>query len=621
MDIAGIVAEGRQLQRAQRLDEALARFTTALALDPDHLEALGNRGSVLGALRRYDEALRDYDRALALSPNHAMLLYNRGSALLLSGRPAEAVESFDQALALNPDAAEIWNNRGNAVRELSRALEAIASYDRAIALKPDYAKAFYNRGNAHWVDLKQIEPALENFERAFAIDPECDNLRGDLLHLRMHVGDWQGFEAQKNLINEGVRAGRRVVGPFAYQAIAESPADLQACSALYAAGRYPARTARGAAKAYAHEKIRIGYLCGEFRKQATSFLTAGLYEQHDRGKFHITAYDNGWSDDSPLRHRLEKAFDAFTDISGLSDRVAAEKIAADEIDILVNLNGYFGSHRMGVFASRAAPIQVNYLGFPATLGAPYMDYILADKIVIPEQERKFYSEQVVYLPVSYQVNDSKRILGKAPSRAEHNLPADGFVFCNFNQSYKLTPDIFAGWMRILKQVPGSLLWLLAGNPSFPENIHSHTQHAGVAQGRIVFAPMIDAEDHLARIQLADLFLDTAPYNAHTTGSDALWAGVPLITARGATFPGRVAESLLTAAGLPELITADLPSYEKLAVTLAREPARLRPLRQRLQTRSALFDTARFAQGIEAAFTRMAELSRTGQPAQGFYVEN
>jgi predicted O-linked N-acetylglucosamine transferase (SPINDLY family) len=621
MDIAVIVAEGRQLQRTQRLDEALACFTQALALDPDHLEALGNRGSVLGALQRYDEALRDYDRALTLVPNHAMLLYNRGSALMLSGRPAEAVESFDQALALNPDAAEIWNNRGNALRELNRALEAIASYDRAIALRPDYAKAFYNRGNAHWVDLKQIEPALENFERAFAIDPECDNLRGDLLHLRMHVGDWRDFEAQKKRINQGVKAGRRVVGPFAYQAIAESPADLQACSMLYAAGRYPARTARGPAKAYSHEKIRIGYLCGEFRKQATSFLTAGLYEQHDRGKFHIAAYDNGWSDDSPLRHRLEKSFDAFTDISGLSDRAAAEKIAADEIDILVNLNGYFGGHRMGVFASRAAPVQVNYLGFPATLGAPYMDYILADKTVIPEQERPFYTEQVVYLPVSYQVNDSKRVLGKTPVRADHALPADGFVFCNFNQSYKLTPDIFAGWMRILKQVPGSLLWLLEGNPSFPENIRRHAQHAGVAPERIVFAPMIDAEDHLARIQLADLFLDTAPYNAHTTGSDALWAGVPLITARGTTFPGRVAASLLTAAGLPELITADLPSYETLAVTLAREPERLKPIRQKLQTRSALFDTARFALAIEAAFTRMAEISRAGRPAQGFSIEN
>ena len=616
------------MQRAQRLDEALACFTKALALNPDHLEALGNRGSVLGALRRYDEALSDYDRALALSPNHAMLLYNRGSALLLSGRPAEAVESFDQALALNPGAAEIWNNRGNALRELNRTLEAIASYDRAIALKPDYAKAFYNRGNAHWVDLKQIEPALENFERAFAIDPECDHLRGDLLHLRMHVGDWRDFSAQKNLINTGVRAGRRVVGPFAYQAIADSPADLQACSVLYAAGRYPARTARGPAKVRAQGKIRIGYLCGEFRKQATSFLTAGLYEQHDRAKFHIAAYDNGWSDDSPLRHRLEKAFDAFTDISGLSDREAAEKIAADEIDILVDLNGYFGGHRMGVFASRPAPVQVNYLGFPATLGAPYIHYILADKIVIPEQERQFYTEQVAWLPVSYQVNDSKRVLAQTPARADHGLPelpsdsvGNGFVFCNFNQSYKLTPDVFASWMRILKQVPGSLLWLLENNPSFPENIRGHAQRAGVAPERIVFAPMMDAEDHLARIQLADLFLDTAPYNAHTTGSDALWAGVPLITARGTTFPGRVAESLLTAAGLPELITADLPSYEALAVTLAREPGRLKPLRQKLQTRSPLFDTKRFCRGIEAAFTRMAEISRAGQPAQGFSVEN
>ena len=353
---------------------------------------------------------------------------------------------------------------------------------------------------------------------------------------------------------------------------------------LYAAGRYPARTARGPAKAYSHEKIRIGYLCGEFRKQATSFLTAGLYEQHDRGKFHIAAYDNGWSDDSPLRHRLEKSFDAFTDISGLSDRAAAEKIAADEIDILVNLNGYFGSHRMGVFASRAAPVQVNYLGFPATLGAPYMDYILADKIVIPEEERPFYTEQVVYLPVSYQVNDSKRVLGKTPARADHGLPADGFCLLQFQPELQT----HAGYFRRLdadpaNRCPAACYGCWKAIPAFPKISAGTTQHAGVAQARIVFAPMIDAEDHLARIQLADLFLDTAPYNAHTTGSDALWAGVPLITARGTTFPGRVAASLLTAAGLPELITADLPSYETLAVTLAREPERLKPIRQKLQS--------------------------------------
>ena len=616
-----MVAQGRQLLRARRFEEALAAFSAALTQDPDHLEALGNRGSVLGALGRFDEALADYDRALALVPGHAMLLYNRGSALLLCGRPADAVASFDAALAINPDAAEIWNNRGNALRELNRAQDAIASFDKAIALRPDYARAFQNRGHAWWVDLKQIEPALADFARAFALDPGGDYLLGDLLHLRMHLGDWRDFDTHREAIDAGVRAGRKMVGPFAYQAIATSPADLQACSVMYSQSRYPQRAAQ-APKVHDSGKIHIGYLCGEFREQATSFLMAGLYEQHDRSKFHITAFDSSHGDGSPMRQRLEKAFDAFVDISAMSDSEAAENVAAAQIDILVNLNGYFGNHRMGVFARRPAPVQINYLGFPATLGAPYIDYILADKIVIPENERQFYTEQVAWLPDTYQANDSKRGLLDAPSRAAQGLPHDAFVFCHFNQSYKLTPTVFASWMRILKQVPHSVLWLLQSNPLFPDNIRHEAQKAGIAPERIIFAPMISPAAHLARIRLADLFLDSSPYNAHTTASDALWAGVPLITVKGATFPGRVAESLLAAIGLPELVAADLSAYEDLALKLAGDAALLKTIRAKLdaaRNSAPLFDTARFCRALEAAFTKMQETAKAGQPPQGFSI--
>ena len=621
-DIAQIVADGRQFQRARRLDEALACFNQALERDPGNVEALGNRGSVLGTLGRYDEALADYDRALTLAPGHAMLLYNRASALDLSGRPAEALAGFDQALAANPGAAEAWNNRGNVLRELQRPKEAIASYDRALALRPDYAKAWYNRGNAYWVDLKEIEAALADFEQAYALDPETDNLRGDLLHLRMHLGDWRDFEAQKARIDAGVRAGKKAVGPFSYQAISNSPADLKLCSEIYARGRYPARAP--APNPAPHEKIRIGYLCGEFREQATSFLMAGVYEQHDRARFHVSAYDNGWGDNSALRRRLEKAFDSFTDISGLSDQKAAEKIAAAEIDILVNLNGYFGNHRMGVFARRPAPVQVNYLGFPATLGVPYMDYILADEIVIPDTERQFYDEQVAWLPVSYQANDARREIGKIPGRAGQGLPQDNIVFCNFNQSYKLTPAVFASWMAILKQVPQSVLWLLESNSAFPANIRREAEAAGVAGERIIFAPMVQPADHLARLSLADLFLDTSPYNAHTTGSDSLWAGVPLITVKGGTFPGRVAQSLLTAIGLPELVADDLAGYQRLAVELALDTGRRNALRSKLaQNRHStkLFDTAGFCRGLEAAYLRMWETARAGRATEAFRIQS
>ncbi len=621
-DIGALVAGGRQAQRARRYDEALDCFNKALALEPSHLEALANRGSVLGTLGRFAEALADYRRALTLSPNHAMLLFNQGNALSRLGRLDEALESYNRAIAADPKVPEIWNNRGNILRDLKQPDEAIKSYDWALLLRPEYARALYNRGNILWVEKRLIEFAWQDFEKAYALEPESDNLRGDLLHLRMHVGDWRDFDSLKREVDRAVRAGRKAVGPFAYQAISGSPADLKTCSEIYAADRHPARPPLVTQAWKNHKKIRVGYLSGEFRQQATSFLTAGLYEAHDKDRFEIIAFDSGLSDGSGLRLRLEKAFDRFVDISRLGDEEAAQAILAEEIDILVNLNGYFGENRMNVFARRPAPVQVNYLGFPATLGAPYIDYILADRIVIPQHEQHFYSERIAWLPDCYQANDSKRAEAGQSNRAAHGLPEDGFVFCSFNQTYKLTPHVFASWMRILRQVPGSVLWLLEGNAHFPGNIRREAQAAGVAPERIMFAPMQDLPDHLARMTLADLFLDTAPYNSHTTGSDALWAGLPLLTCRGTTFPGRVAESLLTAIGLPELVAADIAAYEKLAVKLATEPDQLRALRRRLEQnrRSAsLFDTARFTRQVEKAYQTMWEISQARLPPRSFAV--
>jgi predicted O-linked N-acetylglucosamine transferase (SPINDLY family) len=622
-DIGALVAQGRQAQRARRYDEALACFTRALALDPVHLEALGNRGSILGAMGRFAEALDDYEAALRFLPDHAMLLFNRANALSRLGRLNEALESYDRAVRADPKIPEIWNNRGNILRDLKQPDEAIKSYDWALLQRPDYARALYNRGNILWVEKRQIEFAWKDFEKAFALEPESDNLRGDLLHLRMHMGDWRDFDALKALVDQGVRAGRKAVGPFAYQAISESPADLKACSEIYAADRHPALAPLAARAWSGHRKIRIGYLCGEFRQQATSFLTAGLYEAHDKERFEIIAFDSGWSDGSPLRCRLEKAFDQFVDIARLGDEEAARRILAEEVDILVNLNGYFGENRMNIFARRPAPVQVNYLGFPATLGAPYIDYILADRIVIPEHEQHFYREKIAWLPDSYQANDSKRALptGKA-KRADHGLPEEAIVFCSFNQTYKLTSSVFASWMRILREVPGSLLWLLEGNAHFPNNIRREAEQAGIAADRVLFAPMMDWPDHLARMALADIFLDTAPYNSHTTGSDALWAGLPLITCRGSTFPGRVAESLLAAMNLPELVADDMTAYEALAVKLVKDPALLQASRQKLESNrrtAPLFDTARFARHVEAAYRTMWEISQADQPPRSFAV--
>jgi predicted O-linked N-acetylglucosamine transferase (SPINDLY family) len=613
---------GNCRQYLGRHEDAVADYSRALALNPGYEPALTNRGNVLSKLRRFSEGLTDYEAALRLSPGDPLALYHRANALKDLQRFDEALGDYDRALALDPDLAAAWNNRGMVLRELGRPAEALASFDRALTLKPQDTAALFNRGTLQWTDYGLYEPALRDLEEAVRIAPDYDYARGNLLHLKMYGGDWRGFAAEKALIDQGVRAGKRIVEPFVYQAISDSPQDLLTCAQTHATLFPPGALLWKKAPRPRH-KIRVGYLSGEFGAQATQYLAAGLYEHHDRENFEIVAFDAGDGDQSPMRARLEAAFDSFISISKLTDQAAAERIRDAGTDILVNLNGYFGRHRMGVFARRPAPIQVNYLGFPGTSGAPYLDYILADRIVIPDAERRYFTEQVVWLPDCYQVNDGKRrIADQRPTRAEEGLPETGFVFCNFNQSYKLVPETFALWMRLLKQVEGSVLWLMEGKGAFAQHLRQEAGRQGVAGERLVFAQNRPLDRHLARLSLADLFLDSLPYNAHTTASDALWAGVPLLTRQGHAFAGRVAASLLGAVGLPELITGDWAAYEALALRLAREPARLRGLRDRLAQNRAthpLFDTDRFRRHIESAYRQMWEIAERGGAPRHFAV--
>jgi protein O-GlcNAc transferase len=648
---------GNLLQASARLDEALASFDRALALEPRLAALLNNRGNTLLALNRPTEAVASLERALAIEPGNAAAWYNRGAALQDLKRFEEAVASNDRALALKPDFSAARNNRGNALRHLGRTEEALADFTQALVLEPGNIAARYNRATVYselkrydealmdldqvlalepdnfaalatrgyllWDRFRRYEPAVRDLERAVAINPGHDYARGDLLHLKMHGADWKGFTAELALIDEAVRVGKRVIRPFAYQALSSSPMDLQASAVIYARDCFPAAPALWQTGKRRHDRIRVGYLCGAFSRHALTYLAAGLYEKHDRREFQIIALDSGRSDFSPVRARLEAAFDKFLPIAGLSDSAAAEKIAAEEIDIVVNVDGYSGNMRMGIFARRPAPVQVNWLGYPGTLGAGYMDYIIADPVVIPQKEQKFYTEKVVTLPYAYQVNDSRRAIAQnSPGRAEHGLDEKAFVFCNFNQSYKLTPDIFALFLKIMAGVPKSQLWLLQANATFHANLRAEAERQGISGARLVFAPIVPIEDHLARLSRADLFLDTLPYNAHTTASDALWAGLPLLTCRGETFAGRVAASLLTVMGLPELVTENLGDFEKLALRLAQEPGLLETLRRKItqnRATSPLFDTDLYRRNIESAYKTMWEIAERGEAPRGFAI--
>ncbi len=616
--------QGIALLDLKRAQEALAAFDAIVAAGVRDAELLTNRGLALQMLGRADDALVTLEDALALDSQIAGTWVNRGLALRDLGRLDEALASFDMVLTLAPGSASAWVSRAAILHAMKRDDEALESFDKALAATPGHADALAGRAHLLWTARQDFAGAVAGLEKALRQEPDYPYALGELLHVKMYGADWTGFDAARDRVIAGVRAGKRIAPPFMFQAVADSPADLQACSRIWARDKYPQLPSAPHDPAARKDagKIRIGYLSGEFRDQATQILMAGIYEKHDREKFELVAIDNGAGDGSPMRARLEKAFDEWLDIGALSDTEAAAQIRAANIDILVNLNGYFGAARMGVFARRPAPVQVNYLGFPATLGAPYMDYILADAVVIPDAEKPFYDEQVVHLPGSYQANDDRRVIAEAGlTRAQAGLPEKGFVFCNFNQSYKLTPAVFASWMRILKQVDGSVLWLLETRPPFADNTRKAAQAAGIASDRIVIARDLPNAEHLARLKLADLFLDETPYNAHTTASDALWAGLPLLTCRGTSFPGRVAASLLTAAGLPELIAESPADYEKQAVALAGDAAAFKAVRDKvaMACTSALFDTARTCRAIETAYARMWRTWLAGKAPEGFAV--
>ena len=612
------------LNELKRFDEALESCDRALALKPDLAEAFNNRANALKSLRRFEEAVESYDRALALRPGYADALNNRGNALKELKRFQEALDDYDRAIALKPDHADAFFNRGIALAELKRNQEALASYEQAVALKPDHAEAYFNRGSA-LLALRRLDEATESFRKALELKPDQDHLKGIYLHAQMHLCEWNNFERLSAELNADIAKGLATTYPFQLLACASTVEAQLECARIFVTNKcpaYPDPLWRG--ERYAHDRIRVAYVSADLRDHPVAYLIAGLFERHDRSRFETIAISFG--DDKPgaVRDRLKASFERFIDANGMNDREVAKLIRELEVDIAVDLNGFTDGSRPDVFAYKPAPAQVSYLGYAGTLGQDYCDYIIADRFVIPEDARAHYAEKVVYLPGSFMVNDSgRRISERTPSRAEAGLPDEGLVFCCFNNAYKITPDVFDIWMRLLIQVDGSVLWLSSSNAHAPRNLRREAEKRGVAGDRLVFAPRVPLnEDHLARVRLADLFLDTLYYNAHTTAADALWAGVPVLTCPGATFASRVAGSLLTAVGLPELIAGSLAEYEGLALQLARDPARLAGLRQTLARHREtfpLFDTDQFTRHLEAAFTTMWERVERAEPPESFTV--
>ena len=534
----------------------------------------------------------------------------------------EAAErALVEALKLNSGAAELWSNLGTVQAASQRQDEAVESFTRALQLKPGLTNAVLNRAQTLLV-LRRYEEAIPDYEAILKIAPDHPYALGDSIFCKLQCGEWRDFEALRESAGAALRAGKRAITPVLAAALLDSPEDQLRALQIIARDRLPPKPPLWRGERYAHERIRIAYVSADFHAHATAVLMAGVFEHHDRARFETVAISFGPDDASPMRARLERSFDRFIDGRGESDAAIAGLMRQEEIDIAIDLKGFTSDARPAIFSFRTAPVQVNYLGFPGTMGADFMDYLIADSVLVPESDEPFYSENIVRLPHSYQPNDRSRAIAAMPGRAQAGLPEGAFVFCCFNNSYKIQPAVFDIWMRLLRDVPGSVLWLLEDNPSFARNIRREAAARAIAPERLVLAPRAGQGEHLARQRLADLFLDTLPYNAHTTASDALFVGLPLLTCLGTSFAGRVAASLLNAAGAPELVTKSLEEYERLALVLARDPPRLAALRNELTANretSALFDVARFTKDLEAAYTTMWETSQRGGTPESFVV--
>ena len=607
----------------EQYEKALIIINRALSITPNVAQYRNNYGIVLQKTNRLEESLCEFNTAIRLNPLHPETLNNRAVTLIKLKQMHEAIKSLDACLNLEPNYADAHNNRGLVLESMGQNEGALLCYERAVQLDNRHTGAMENRANLLRA-MNEIERAIESMDQALAIFPDSHYLLGGKMHSQAFICDWRDFEAQQTQIKSGLLKNAKVSLPFPLLTLIDDPGLHLSAAQTFNAHKFPATDALGELVTHpTHDKVRIGYFSADFHNHATAYLMAELFEATDPSRFEVYGFSFGPNKQDEMRQRIANTFHSFIDVANHSDHQVAAMSRKLGIDIAVDLKGYTKDSRTGIFAARCAPIQVSYLGYPGTMGAPYIDYLIADHTLIPEQSQRHYSEKIVYMPHSYQANDSQRqISNRIFTRAELGLPALGFVFCCFNNSYKIMPQTFDSWMRILKAVNGSTLWLLHDNPQTVKNLKQQAQRRGVEPERLIFAPRMPLPEHLARHRVADLFLDTLPCNAHTTASDALWAGLPVLTLAGESFAARVAASLINAVGLPELVTTNQDQYEALAVRLANDPQQLTHLRQTLaknRTTSSLFDGKRFAKNLGKAYQRMRDIHLSGQKPAHIYL--
>ena len=589
--------------------DAIKHYDQALVINKELIECLVNKGAALNELKQYEEAISHYDKALSIKSDYAEAYCNKGVTLIELKRYEEAIIQCDKALSLKPDYSNAWFNKGLALNELKRYEEAISHYDKALSIKSDYAEAYCNKG-VTLIELKRYEEAIIQCDKALSLKPDIEWLLGNLLYSRIQICEWNNFESSIQTLIINIQKNKRIIAPFTALALIDDPKIHKLCAKIYVENRHPINLTLGKiAKRSKKDKLRIGYFSADFRNHAVSILMAELFELHNKEHFEIYAFSFGPDDGSTLRFRLSQSFKQFIDVRSMSDQQITELSRKLEIDIAVDLGGYTANNRMGIFSYRAAPIQVSYIGYLGTTSTQYIDYLIADRVIIPEGMEKYYTEKIVFLP-NYQCNDRKRkISEKIFTKQDLGLSENIFLFCCLNNNYKISPSIFDSWMKILKSAKHSALLMYAENIWVEKNLKKEAESRGVDSKRLVFCSHLPPDEYLARYRACDLFLDTSPYNAGTTASDALWVGLPVITVPGRTFSSRVAASLLHSIDMPELVLESKTEYEELAVELANNAQKINSIKQKLSNNklsAALFDTPLFAKNIELAYMKMNE---------------
>lgn len=607
IDVDGRHAElhsnlGAALEPQGKLDEATVVYRHAIALNPDKASPHYNLGNVLRRQHVLPQAIACYERAIALKPDYFEAFNNLGLAFQEQNALTQAVNCYQHALSLNPGYAEAYNNLGLAAKGLGDPERAVQCYKQALALQPGSPKALHNIATV-LLDINDYDGVIQVLDLLLSFTPDDALAQRQKAFAQMHVCDFSANRDMPAPVDQA--ADGLMPPPFIMLPFFDDGAQQLAYSRLWARSLVREQAPTAARNEASDGRIRIGYFSADFHSHATMFLMAGLLRTHDRKRFEITAYSYGEIVDAEVRGQLEGQVDRLVDIRSMADQDIAELTRSHGLDIAIDLKGYTGQARSRLFSGRLAPVQINYLGYPGSMGADGIDYIIADPVVIPPSSRDFYSEQVIYLPGSYQPNDDQRAIAETgATRADFGLPEDGFVFCCFNHTYKICPKVFDIWMRLLDRTEGSVLWLLGSKETAKVNLRKEAALRGIDPDRLIFADGLPHDEHLARLRLADLFVDTFAVNAHTTASDALWAGVPVVTLAGEQFAARVGASLLHAVGLPDLVTDNVADYEALIARLAGDPQELAAVRARLaenRLSQPLFDTARYTAAIERAF--------------------